>query len=96
MGPLANSSSAMLRTCLRKRAVAAPVTCVAMKQRGKADARSSASFNSPFDTNKIPDFGAYKSRGSETSNKVFQYFMAGTMGGLAAVGAKATVQGELR
>jgi len=41
---------------------------------------------------KVPNFGAYKSNGSETGNKVFQYFMAGTMGGLAAMGAKATVQ----
>lgn len=28
------------------------------------------------------------------SNRMFQYFLAGTFGGLAAVGAKSTVQGE--
>lgn len=84
----------MLRACVRQRLAAGPATgAVMVQQRGRADARA-APFNSPFDTNKIPDFSAYKSRGSETSNKVFQYFMAGTMGGLAAVGAKATVQGE--
>lgn len=36
------------------------------------------------------------SKKGETHNKTFQYFMVGTMGLLAAAGAKATVQGEHR
>lgn len=55
-------------------------------------------YKSPFvsseqSTTKIPDFTKYKSSGSQTSNKVFGYFMAGTMGVLSAAGAKAAVQG---
>jgi ubiquinol-cytochrome c reductase iron-sulfur subunit len=33
------------------------------------------------------------SKSSETTNRVFQYFMVGSMGMLAAAGAKATVEG---
>ena len=64
------------------------------------DAASKSSFDTPFkdplgkvDTTKIPSFKAYKSKGSEVSNRVIQYFMVGTMGLLSAAGAKATVQG---
>jgi ubiquinol-cytochrome c reductase iron-sulfur subunit len=69
---------------------------MAMQRRGKADVR--AQFDTPFKpvddrTTKIPSFGAYMSKKGETSNRVFQYFMVGTMGALAAMGAKATVQG---
>ena len=58
-------------------------------------------FQSPFKnaesnpTTKIPSFKNYMSKRGETSNKTFQYFMVGSMGLLAAAGAKATVQGEL-
>jgi len=57
-----------------------------------------ASFDSPFktieeNTTKIPNFKNYMSKKGQTSNKVFQYFMVGTMGALSAAGAKATVQG---
>lgn len=57
-----------------------------------------SSFESPFqhakyDTTKIPSFKNYASKGSEVSNRVFSYFLAGSMGLLAAAGAKATVQG---
>ena len=57
-------------------------------------------FHSPFKskednpTTRIPSFKAYMSNRGQTSNKTFQYFMAGGMGLLAAAGAKATVQGE--
>lgn len=66
------------------------------QRRGKADMK--ASFDSPFKTieettTKIPDFRHYMSKKGETSNKVFQYYMVGTMGALTAAGAKATVQG---
>jgi len=57
-------------------------------------------FDSPFrnkdevPSTKIPSFANYMSKGTSTGNKTFQYFMAGSMGLLAAAGAKATVQGE--
>lgn len=41
----------------------------------------------------IPSFKKYASSSGETPNKVFSYFMAGSMGLITAVGAKATVQG---
>jgi ubiquinol-cytochrome c reductase iron-sulfur subunit len=78
---------------------------VAMQKRTQASATdastSHAQWNSPFsrgtsgqqDTTKIPSFKAYKN-GSETANKVFQYFMVGTLGGLSAMGAKDTVASE--
>ena len=59
-----------------------------------ADASTShAQWNSPFsrgtsgaqDTTKIPSFKNYRG-GSETSNKVFQYFMVGSLGGISAFG----------
>ncbi|OAL31970.1 hypothetical protein AYO22_00840 [Fonsecaea multimorphosa] len=62
-----------------------------------AEAPGSTSFQSPFrtqkyDTHKIPSFKTYESKNSEITNRVFQYFMAGSMGLLAAAGAKNTVQ----
>lgn len=59
------------------------------------------SFDSPFGqggTNadpaqKVPNWGHYMSKSSENTNRVFQYFMVGSMGLLTAAGAKATVQG---
>lgn len=75
--------------------------CVQQK-RNRADASTShANFTSPFtrgtsskqDTTVIPDFKKYRSGSSETGNKMFQYFMVGTMGGISALGAKNTVQG---
>lgn len=59
------------------------------------------SFDSPFGSSqhaaspstKVPSFKAYMSKSSENTNRVFQYFMVGTMGLLSAAGAKATVQG---
>lgn len=44
----------------------------------------------------IPDFGKYMSNKGEGKNKVFSYFMVGTMGALSAAGAKSTVQGMSR
>lgn len=45
------------------------------------------------ETTQIPDFSKYKTKSSESSNKLFSYFMVGTMGALSAAAAKATVQG---
>lgn len=90
------------------RAVALPsVAALHQQRRGKADAREvapagSSSFDSPFKsikdnpTTRIPSFDNYKSKRSTNSNLVFQYFMVGSMGLLAAAGAKATVQGMCR
>lgn len=57
-------------------------------------------YQSPFasagkkDTIRIPDFSKYKG-GNAGGNKLFGYFMVGTMGVLSAAGAKVTIQGEL-
>ncbi|KAJ9269416.1 hypothetical protein DTO212C5_4479 [Paecilomyces variotii] len=96
---LASASSALLRTCARQQLPAARAAVSACQQRGVADAAPKSSFDSPFgrthehsDTTKIPNFSKYASKRSPTTNKVFSYFMAGSMGLVSAVGAKATVQ----
>ncbi|MCJ1378511.1 hsp70 nucleotide exchange factor fes1 [Xylographa soralifera] len=99
MAPVPPSTSTMLRLCARQRLPSLRVSSLAAQRRGKADVRADnkASWDSPFKTieettTKIPDFGHYMSKQGSTPNKVFQYFMVGTMGALAAAGAKATVQ----
>ena len=70
------------------------------QRRSQSEYTPTSSFESPFKgqeyspTTKIPSFKKYMSKSPETSNRVFQYFMVGSMGLLAAAGAKATVQGE--
>ncbi|TKA82483.1 Cytochrome b-c1 complex subunit Rieske, mitochondrial [Friedmanniomyces simplex] len=77
------------------------------QQRSYADSSTSsnvshANFHSPFhrgkgdrpDTTVIPSFKKYRA-GNEQGNKVFQYFMIGSLGGLSALGAKDTVQNFL-
>ncbi|KZF19380.1 ubiquinol-cytochrome c reductase iron-sulfur subunit [Xylona heveae TC161] len=95
MSALTSRSSALLRTCARQRLAPIAATSMAAQRRGKAD-QATSSFDSPFrgetSSTKIPSFASYKSSKGETSNKVFQYFMVGTMGMLTGVGAKATVQ----
>ncbi|PCG96656.1 Rieske iron-sulfur protein [Penicillium occitanis (nom. inval.)] len=93
-------SSALLRTCARQQlpsTVTRSAAIAAGQQRGVANA--GAKFESPFassedptSTLKIPNFKKYTSKSSPTTNKVFSYFVAGTMGLGSAVGAKATVQ----
>jgi hypothetical protein len=95
MALLTTPTGPLLRQCARQRLASVPITAITAQRRH----RSQATFDSPFktiehDTTKIPDFGHYMSKRGEASNKVFQYFMAGTMGALAAAGAKATVQGS--
>ncbi|KAK5987969.1 Complex III subunit 5 [Cladobotryum mycophilum] len=94
MAPLATAS----RLCLRSASVAKPavraLSSTAMRQGGGS---GDASYTSPFKGgeskgNKIPDFGKYVSTGSGTTNKLFSYFMVGTMGAITAAGAKSTVQ----
>lgn len=109
MKPLTSTASTMLRLCPRQRLPALPLATLSGQRRTKADMiqtaageydRTSTSHISPFanqgaaPSTKIPSFANYMSKRGETSNKTFQYFMVGTMGLLAAAGAKATVQGE--
>jgi hypothetical protein len=96
-------SGSLARTCAKKQLPAARAviaSCQQQQQRYVSDA-SKSSFDSPFSrstdsgsTLKIPDFSKYSSKGSPRGNQVFSYFVAGTMGLVSAVGAKATVQGR--
>ncbi|MCJ1335431.1 hypothetical protein MMC09_000701 [Bachmanniomyces sp. S44760] len=109
MAPLTTPSRAMLRVCARQTrppALAAPLAS-ASQRRHKADIveRTSGEFDrtpqfqSPFKnkdqnpTTKVPSFANYMSKKGDISNRTFQYFVVGTMGLLAAAGAKNTVQG---
>ena len=111
MAPLPTSTRHLLRLshhrCLS--ALPTPLACTSQR-RHKADIvqrtsgeydRTPSPLDSPFrnpdviPTTKVPNFGAYMSKRGESVNKTFQYFMVGSMGLLAAAGAKATVQGEL-
>jgi ubiquinol-cytochrome c reductase iron-sulfur subunit len=96
-------SSVVARQASRQTLPAARAPLAVQQQkRTRADASTShAEFKSPFtrgtgnskDTTVIPSFKKYKN-GNETTNKVFQYFMVGALGGLSALGAKNTVQGR--
>jgi len=108
MPPLTNRPSAMLRTCPCHRTPILSMARAGAQRRTKADIvdrhsgaiDETSRFETPFrgkdemPTTKVPNFGKYMSKRSETSNKTFQYFMVGGMGLLAAASAKATVQGE--
>ena len=96
MAPLAKPSATALQACARQRlpAVARLAALAAVQCRHKtADAKFESPLSAARDTNKIPDFSKYMSKRGETSNRVFQYVMAGTMGAITAAGAKATVNG---
>ncbi|KAL8719120.1 MAG: hypothetical protein Q9225_003832 [Loekoesia sp. 1 TL-2023] len=106
MAPLTSRASSILRACPRQRLPALSASIVSTQRRGRADIVQrtagekdrTPSFESPFrdddenPTTKIPSFANYMSKKPQTTNKVFQYFMVGTMGVLSAAGAKATVQ----
>lgn len=106
MSLTSKAASALVRATARQQVAVAPACAALQQTRSQAsltDASTShAEWKSPFsrgssgqqDTTKIPSFKNYKA-GSETSNKVFQYFMVGAFGGLSAMGAKDTVQSEL-
>lgn len=85
------------------RLAASAVTAQQKRSATTGEVGHTSSFDSPFrtseaqpDTSKIPSFGHYMSKSSEVTNRVFQYFMVGSMGMLAAAGAKATVQGMFK
>lgn len=82
----------MLRLCPRRQVPAIPAKIIATQRRGVSDTSPYTSDSNP--TTKIPSFAKYMSKRGEVSNKTFQYFMVGSMGLLAAAGAKATVQGR--
>jgi ubiquinol-cytochrome c reductase iron-sulfur subunit len=97
MPALASTSRAIARTWTQHSLPVARAGCTAMQTRNASDAP--ASFNSPFkgaeSTTRIPSFGAYRNKSKgEMGPKMMQYFMVGTMGALASLGAKATVQGR--
>lgn len=91
------SLSTASRLCLRS---AAQPTAVAARALSTTAMRpdAAASYSSPFKgqskASQIPDFGKYMSKKPEGNNKLFSYFMVGTMGALTAAGAKSTVQGK--
>jgi ubiquinol-cytochrome c reductase iron-sulfur subunit len=93
MPALANTTRAIARSWTQHSLPVARAGCGAMQSR---DA-SSSSFDNPFKgqgSTKIPSFGHYKkTSGNENGPKLMSYFMVGTMGALASLGAKATVQG---
>ncbi|KAK5165597.1 ubiquinol--cytochrome-c reductase catalytic subunit rip1 [Saxophila tyrrhenica] len=102
---LTKAATTALRTLPRQPAIRSPAAALVNQQRNVSDASTSHSdFKSPFhrgttpnhqDTTVIPSFGKYKN-GTETGNKMFQYFMVGAFGGLSAMGAKNTVQDFLK
>lgn len=85
---LSRSSSAVPRTAVR---------CLSTTAARPAEG-STSSYQSPFKgeqtTTNVPDFGHYAAKNSPNTNLVYQYFMVGAMGTIAAAGAKSTIQGE--
>ncbi|EEP75843.1 ubiquinol-cytochrome c reductase iron-sulfur subunit [Uncinocarpus reesii 1704] len=105
MPPLtASSASSLARACTRQtlalpRTLAVTTSAQQLRAKSSSETAQTSSFDSPFgrskespSTLKIPNFGKYASPRNATSNKVFSYFVAGSMGLITAVGAKATVQ----
>ncbi|KAF2459096.1 ubiquinol-cytochrome c reductase iron-sulfur subunit [Lineolata rhizophorae] len=90
---LTTSAGALVRRCARQQLPAVrAAAATAIQQRSGS---STATFDSPFKgsgATKVPSFSKYKSSSGETPNKMVQYFMAGTLGAISAMGAKATVQ----
>ena len=93
-----SSSAAASRILLARSAAArrALSTSVAVRAGGS----STSSYESPFkgtsDTNKIPDFSKYMSKGAGGKNQLYGYFMVGTLGAISAAGAKSTIQEFLK
>lgn len=106
MSLTSRAAASLVRHTARQQLPAVRPCAAAMQvqqQRTKADMASSieshAEFHSPYhrgtsakqDTTVVPSFKKYRN-GSESGNKIFQYFMVGAFGGLSALGAKDTVQ----
>lgn len=104
MSLTSKAAANLIRVTSRSTTPALRHSAAIVQKRNRADSSydastSHAQFTSPFhrgssdtqDTTVIPSFKKYRG-GSETGNKVFQYFMVGAFGGLSALGAKDTVQ----
>jgi len=103
MSVSSKAATALARQATRQPVLRSAAPVAVQQHRTLADASTShAHFTSPFtrgkegaqDTTVIPSFKKYRA-GSETGNKVFQYFMVGTLGGISALGAKDTVSNFL-
>ncbi|KAL8737554.1 MAG: hypothetical protein Q9181_001568 [Wetmoreana brouardii] len=107
MAPLTSRATSILRSCPRQRLPALSASAISAQRRGRAESaveyaagehEETPRFDSPFrdadskPTTQIPSFGTYISKRPESANKVFSYFMVGSMGLLSAAAAKATVQ----
>lgn len=110
MAPITSRAGSILRLCPRQRLQALSARPIAAQRRGRADIvqrvageqDETPKWDSPFrdedskPTTRVPDWGKYMSKRPEANNKVFSYFMVGSMGLLSAAAAKATVQGASR
>ncbi|KAG5946649.1 hypothetical protein E4U53_006539, partial [Claviceps sorghi] len=85
------------RLCLRSAARPVAPAVRAISSTAVRSDSAASSYQSPFKMgsdkgSSIPDFSKYMNNKGEGKNKVFSYFMVGTMGALSAAGAKSTVQ----
>lgn len=110
MAPITSRVGSILRICPRQRLQSLSAPAIAAQRRGRADIVQNVAgehdetpkWDSPFrdedskPTTRVPDWGKYMSKRPEATNKVFSYFMVGSMGLLTAAAAKATVQGASR
>ncbi|KAG5925515.1 hypothetical protein E4U42_004212 [Claviceps africana] len=85
------------RLCLRSAARPVAPAVRAISSTAVRSDSAASSYQSPFKMgsdkgSSIPDFSKYMNSKGEGKNKVFSYFMVGTMGALSAAGAKSTVQ----
>jgi hypothetical protein len=90
MPNLTSRAGQVARCCTSQRLAAARAPTTALSQK-RFDSHAASNWG---DTRRIPDFSKYRSKASEEDNRTFQYVMVGTMGALAAMGAKGTVVGE--
>ncbi|KAL2110037.1 hypothetical protein VUR80DRAFT_1688 [Thermomyces stellatus] len=102
MATLTNASRACLRGMTKTSALSTiPVRALSTSAtRQDTSASPSFSYGATFKgsdkANRVPDFSHYMSEKSETTNKLFSYFMVGGMGAITAAGAKSTVEEFLK
>lgn len=90
MASFSTATRALARSSVRLSTT--PVRAISTTAAVRADAGSSNPFK--VETNKVPDFSKYMSKGSGNTNQLISYFMVGTLGAISAAGAKDTIQGE--
>jgi ubiquinol-cytochrome c reductase iron-sulfur subunit len=90
MPALTSSAGTLVRSSLSQRLPALRASATALTHQRRCD---STAAGTRWETTKIPSFGKYKSKGKEEDNRVFGYVMAGSLGAITAMGAKATVVG---